>query len=108
MGRRNAPPSHTTSRSQKVLVFRIGQLGDTVAALPSMWAVRDYFKDAELTLLCDRHPGKKHVLGPDLLRGSGLFQRFDFYPVRDGRVGRLWKPRDMLRLLGRLKKQQFD
>src|SRR5207248_1871638 len=44
----------TRMRPRRILVFRIGQLGDTIAALPAMWAVRDHFPDAELTLLCDR------------------------------------------------------
>src|SRR5439155_3240750 len=89
-------------------VFRIGQLGDTIAALPAMWAIREHFKDAELTLLCDRHPDKTYVFGPDLLRGSGLFQHFDFYPVRDNSISSLRRAQDMLRLLRRLKRAKFD
>jgi len=101
-------PSPALSAPRKVLVFRIGQLGDTIAALPAMWAIREHFKDAELTLLCDRHPDKTYVFGPDLLRGSGLFQHFDFYPVRDASTSRVHRGKDMLRLLARLKRAKFD
>ncbi len=117
------PPDHRTTRPsrgpvvplsrgpvvrRKVLVFRIGQLGDTIAALPAMWAVRKHFKDAQLTLLCDRHPEKTYVFGPDLLRGSGLFEQFDFYPVRDGSINGVHRAKDMLRLLARLRRAKFD
>ena len=94
--------------SRKILVFRIGQLGDTIAALPAMWAVRRQFPDAAMTLLCDRHPGKIYVFGPDLLRGSGLFQKFEFYPVRRNGEISLQRSREMLRLLSRLRKEHYD
>jgi asparagine synthase (glutamine-hydrolysing) len=93
---------------RKILVFRIGQLGDTIAALPAMWAVRRQFPDAAMTLLCDRHPGRNYVFGPDLLRGSGLFQEFEYYPVRRNGGISLQRSRDMLRLLSRLRKEHYD
>src|ERR1019366_4308629 len=109
MRHRSASPSSTVTRpSRNVLVFRIGQLGDTVAALPAIMAVRNHYRDGRFTLLCDRHPGKPYVFGPDLLRGSGLFNHFEFYPVRDRGVGSLLQAKDMLALLRRLKKSHYD
>src|ERR1035438_9905150 len=109
MRRRSASPSSTVTRpSRNVLVFRIGQLGDTVAALPAIMAVRNHYRDGRFTLLCDRHPGKPYVFGPDLLRGSGLFNHFEFYPVRDRGMGRLLQAKDMLALLRRLKNSHYD
>ena len=105
--RSNHSHSHGSS-SRRVLVFRIGQLGDTIAALPALWAVKKHFADAELTLLCDHHPGKTHVIGQDLLRDTGLFKDFELYPVRSGKVGKLRQSSDMLKLLSRLKKKKFD
>ena len=93
---------------KRILVFRIGQLGDTIAALPALWAVRNQFPEAELTLLCDRHPGKPYIVGQDLFGESGFFKQFEFYPVRDGRIGRLRQVRSMLQLHGRLRKGRFD
>jgi asparagine synthase (glutamine-hydrolysing) len=93
---------------QKILIFRIGQLGDTVAALPAMWAIRNHFQEAELTLLCDRHPDKNYVFGPDLLRSSGLFQKFEFYPVRESGLNPLRRSRDLVRLLSSLRKSRYD
>jgi ADP-heptose:LPS heptosyltransferase len=93
---------------RKILVFRIGQLGDTIAALPAMWTIRQQFPRAELTLLCDRHPDKQYVFGPDLLRGSGLFEKFEFYPVRNEMVAPFVRTRDMVALLARLRKEHYD
>lgn len=68
-----------------VLVFRVGQLGDTLAALPAFSVVREHFKNDRLTLLSDLQHGKKYVLARDLLRGAGIFDAFmtyTFHPLR--------------------------
>jgi asparagine synthase (glutamine-hydrolysing) len=91
-----------------ILIFRIGQLGDTVVALPSMWAIRRHFPQARLTLLCDQHHGKNFVLGTALLRGSGLFEDFMFYPVGSGTFGRISQGKELLSLIKRLRSRRFD
>jgi len=93
---------------ERILVFRIGQLGDTIVALPAMWAVRRHFPKAELTLLCDRHPGHDFVLAPDLLAATGLFDEFISYPVDNSRAGWLVRPLRSLRLLCTLRGRAFD
>jgi heptosyltransferase III len=92
----------------KILVFRIGQLGDTVVALPAIWAVRRYFSQARLTLLCDRHPRLKMVLAADLLAGAGIFDEFLSYPVEGGNKGFFSRPRRMMELLMDLRRSAFD
>jgi heptosyltransferase-3 len=93
---------------QRILVFRIGQLGDTIVALPAMWAVRRHFPNAELTLLCDRHPNKRVVLAADLLQGAGVVDRIESYPVDDSIRGRALRPWHMLRLLAQLRRRRYD
>ena len=65
-----ARPSRRSGKGspRRILVFRIGQLGDTIVSLPAMWAVRRQFPKAHIALLSDRHPGKSYVLASDLLR----------------------------------------
>jgi heptosyltransferase III len=92
----------------RILLFRIGQLGDTIVALPAMWAVRNHFPKAQLTLLSDRHPRRHFVLAPDLLAGAGLFDEFLSYPVDNSRAGSLVRPLCRLRLLWTLRKLAFD
>ena len=64
---------------KNILVFRIGQLGDTIVALPAMHVIRKHFPDARITLLSDRHPGKGYVLAEDLLSKTGLLDNFVSY-----------------------------
>jgi len=93
---------------KRILVFRIGQLGDTIVALPVMWAVRNHFPKAQLTLLCDRHPRRRFVLASDLLAGAGLFDEILSYPVDNSRAGSLVRPLRRLRLLWTLRQRAFD
>ena len=91
-----------------ILIFRIGQLGDTIVALPAMWAIRKHFPEASLTLLCDRHPRKNHVLAAELLEGVGIFDRVESYAVDDSPAGQALRPWRMLGLLWKLRRQHFD
>ncbi len=70
--------------ARKILVFRVGQLGDMIVALPALWAVRRYWPDAKLTLLCDVHPRRRFVLGSDVLGPTGLFDSIEHYAVPSG------------------------
>ncbi|MEO7297099.1 MAG: asparagine synthase (glutamine-hydrolyzing) [Verrucomicrobiota bacterium] len=98
--------SKPEKKPQRVLVFRIGQLGDTIVALPAMWAARNNFPDAHFTLLCDRHPNKKYVLASDLLRGTRIFDDFLSYPVSD--TATFSNIFQMTSTLAMLRKKHFD
>lgn len=90
----------------RVLVFRIGQLGDTIVALPAMWTVRRHFPNSHIALLCDQHPGKKYVLASDLLPGAGIFDEFLSYPVTG--TGYILRPGRMATLLAGIRRRRFD
>jgi ADP-heptose:LPS heptosyltransferase len=102
----NHRPPPSVSDPHHILVFRIGQLGDTIVSLPAMQAIRSRYPDARLTLLCDRHPGKSLVLAPDLLGRSGLFDEFLSYPVREDQ--KLSRPWSMAPVLATLRTRKFD
>jgi glycosyltransferase involved in cell wall biosynthesis/ADP-heptose:LPS heptosyltransferase len=94
---------------RNILVFRIGQLGDTIVALPAMWAARKHFANARLTLLSDRHLGKPaRVPAEDLLRNAGIFDSFESYVVDDSPRGRVLRPLRMAALALRLRRLRFD
>jgi asparagine synthase (glutamine-hydrolysing) len=95
-----------SSTFRRILVFRIGQLGDTIISLPAMQAIRDRYPDARMTLLCDRHPGKSFVLASDLLGRSGLFDDFLSYPVHEDQ--NLAQPWSMAPVLAALRRRKFD
>lgn len=67
----------------KILFFRIGQLGDIIISLPAFWAIRSYFHHANISLLCDYHPNKNYVLAKDLLESSPLFNDYLLYPAEE-------------------------
>jgi heptosyltransferase III len=65
---------------RRILVFRVGLLGDTIVALPSLHAIRKNFPEARITLLHER-PSQNHVQVEQLLDGSGLVDDYLVYTV---------------------------
>src|SRR5262245_1686113 len=101
------PPNRQTTMAdrhqpERVLVFRVGQLGDMIMSLPAIWAVRKHWPEAKLTLLCDVHPGRSYVLGSDIFGPIGLFDSVEHYAVPSEWRGRLRTFGSRLRLLMRL------
>lgn len=90
--------------SQKILVYRIGQIGDTVAALPGLWVLRRQFPGAQIVVLSE-FPAKANHLPPEtVLPPTGLVDGFEKYPggasLKNGFAA--W------RQLRRLRSQGFD
>jgi asparagine synthase (glutamine-hydrolysing) len=100
------PGPTIVSSPKRIVVFRIGQLGDTIVALPAMWLVRKNYPAAYMALLCDRHPGKTHVIASDLLRGSRIFDEYLSYPVSES--GEFMRSGRMATLLANIRRKNFD
>ena len=49
-------------RGTNILVYMTGSLGDTLAAVPALWAVREHFRDASITILSDSQVDGGRVL----------------------------------------------
>jgi asparagine synthase (glutamine-hydrolysing) len=97
-----------------VLVFRIGQLGDTAVALPALSALREQQPDAPIVLMTNRNPGDpQSVSAWDLIGASGMCDAVVFYdvsshPLRNAltrfrllRKVRAMKPREVVNLAPR-------
>jgi len=54
----------------RILIFRYGQLGDVLVALPAIRAVREEFPDAQISLLCDKHRNSNWVIAKQVLPPS--------------------------------------
>lgn len=66
---------------EHILIYRFGQIGDTVAAVPALWALRKRFPHARMVLLSEL-PAKQTHLPPDaVLPSSGLLDGFEKYPA---------------------------
>jgi ADP-heptose:LPS heptosyltransferase len=67
-------------RIKGLLVFRIGQIGDTVAALPSLWLLRQQFPEARIVVLSEIPARKTHLPPETVLPIAGLVDGFEKYP----------------------------
>jgi len=88
--------------AQRVCIYRIGNIGDIVCALPAIHAIRRAYPDAHLTLLTS--PGRKGAIGAaDLLEGAPWLDELDIYYAED-----IKGFRQIVRFLRRLRERAFD
>jgi len=70
-----------------LLIFRVGNLGDTVVALPALWTLRTRFPKAKLTLLSNTDRRNRNYLSArDVLPPTGLIDAWIDYPTNAGRM----------------------
>jgi heptosyltransferase-3 len=89
---------------RRVLIHRLGSLGDTLVALPAFRLVRTRFPDARITVLTN-HAHTDHAKSVGLasvLDGAGLVDDYLFYPRALRNVS------ELLRLRSRIAGEQFD
>ena len=78
---------------RRVLVYRLGSLGDMLVAVPSLRLVRRAFPEAEVRLLTNMPVSRKAPAAAAVLEGSGLVDGYVRYVVGTRSVGellRLW------------------
>ncbi len=89
---------------KRLLVYRLGQIGDTVAALPALWAIREQLSQAQLTMLSEVPREGKNIAPEKVLPASGLIDAYLKYESRPGWQG---IPRAIATAL-RLRRERFD
>lgn len=95
-------PGARPARAQQVCVYRIGNIGDIVCALPAIAEIRRAYPGARLTLLTS--PGRRGMPGAaEVLEGSGLVDDLWIYHAED--IDTLAKRRA---LLGNVRARGFD
>jgi ADP-heptose:LPS heptosyltransferase len=91
---------------KRILVFRVGHLGDTLVALPAFWAIRRAFPDAEMTLLSNNDLRNRHYISAQtVLPKEGLFDDWLTYPTN------LAKPAALaanIRLILNIRRRRYD
>jgi ADP-heptose:LPS heptosyltransferase len=87
---------------KRIVVFRIGQLGDMIVALPAFWALRKYFPLAHIALLSDLHLGKDYVTPEMVLPNKGLFNEYIDYSANKNRTG------SALLMISLLRRAKYD
>jgi ADP-heptose:LPS heptosyltransferase len=88
---------------RRILVFRVGHLGDTLAALPALAALRDAFPDARIALLTNTDRNNPHYIGAESVLPTGLIDEYVHYPSGEGFSGA-----DLFKLLFRLRREKYD
>jgi heptosyltransferase-3 len=91
-------------RLRRVLIFRIGQLGDTIIALPALWEIRSQLPAASLCLLSKRNSIKSEIHPRHVLPDRGLIDEWLDYPFGNGSRNSL----PFVSLLLKIRHRQFD
>jgi ADP-heptose:LPS heptosyltransferase len=93
-------------KKKRILVFRIGHLGDTLIALPAFWTLRKTFPEAHLALLSNvNEQNPNFVQAQSVLPKTGLFDEWISYPSLNSQKKLLEK---LPKLLLKLRQARFD
>lgn len=72
---------HVDPAMKRVLIYRVGSLGDTLVALPAFHLVRKAFPRAQITLLSGLPVSAKAASIPSVLEHTGLIDRAMDFPI---------------------------
>jgi ADP-heptose:LPS heptosyltransferase len=86
----------SASQIERVLVYRLGSLGDTLLALPAFHLIRKRFPRAKVTLLTHVPTGTKAAPLVSILQHTDLFQDLISYPLRLRSIGQLRSLREQI------------
>jgi len=81
------------ARVRRVLIYRLGSLGDTMVALPSLHVVERAFPNARRVMLTNLPVHAKAPMASAVLEGSGLVHGYIDYPVgtrNPAELARVW------------------
>jgi ADP-heptose:LPS heptosyltransferase len=72
-----------------ILVYRPGQLGDTICAIPAICAVRENFEPCNLVLLSNAHVSHNYPKASDILLEFGMIEEAITYPDASFRLNKI-------------------
>ncbi|WP_395664789.1 glycosyltransferase family 9 protein [Methylocella sp.] len=87
------------AKPRRILIFRLGSLGDTVVALPCFHKLAKSFPDAEKVVLTNVPVSSKAASIELILGGSGLIDSIIAYPIRLRSFSEIWRLSKQLRAL---------
>lgn len=91
---------------KKILIYRIGHLGDTLVSLPAFWAIRQGYPRARLTLLSNTDSkNPNYIQAQNVLPREGLFDDWISYPAESGKLHSILT---FTRLFLEIRQRKFD
>ncbi len=96
------------SKTKRVLIFRVGSLGDTLVALPAFRLIADSYPNSERRLLTHLSENQKATPAQSILDGTGFVHGYYDYStgaktikgmIRLSRQIRAWKPDVLIYLM---------
>jgi heptosyltransferase-3 len=93
------PRETDAERCESILIYRTGQLGDTLVSLPAIRAIKDAYPDHRLILLTDRQSNKGFVSAWDVLGATNMFSEVFFYTPPTGKLGEWFYLLGLVRLI---------
>jgi heptosyltransferase-3 len=85
----------------RILVYRLGSLGDTVVALPCFWRIRNAYPEARISVLTNIPISGKAAPLETILANTGLIDETIPYPIG------LRDPRELIQLRRRIAGEKF-
>ncbi len=76
---RSSATGKSISRNERILIYRLGSMGDTVVSLPCLYARRRRYQMARIALLTSRLPDARAISAATLLDGTGLVDQYMAY-----------------------------
>jgi len=84
----------------KILVYRLGSLGDSIVAIPALKLIRSKFADATITILTNLPIEEKAAPIESVLKGTNLYDEIIYYPHKLRSVNGLYKLHRQIRREG--------
>ncbi|MDG4594412.1 MAG: glycosyltransferase family 9 protein [Candidatus Contendobacter sp.] len=94
--------SQDTGQPRRILIYRLGSLGDTVVALPALRLIARAFPEAERWILTNFSISTKAAPLAEILDGTGLVHGYIEYPLG------LRNVRKLLDLRRRIRRHRFE
>lgn len=88
--------------NEKILIFRTGQLGDTIVSIPALMAIKKHFPNSNISLLTDYHKGKNYVTAEAALP-KGLIDNYIPYMADGDGISLINQPWYLLRAIRKKK-----
>jgi ADP-heptose:LPS heptosyltransferase len=93
-------PAASGERVERIVIYRVGSLGDTVVALPCFHKLAEAFPSAERYVLTNIPVSSKAAALELILGQSGLIQGVIDYPLKLRSVKEMWSLSRRLRAIG--------